>query len=73
MIKLIPMTETEFKAYLEEDIKEYAEVNVRNGYWDETEALEKSKQAHDQLLPDGPATKDHHLFFRSLTKQAEML
>ena len=62
MIKLIPMTETEFKAYLEEDIKEYAEVNVRNGYWDETEALEKSKQAHDQLLPDGPATKDQHLF-----------
>ena len=52
------MTEDEFKAYLEEDIKEYAAVNVRNGYWDESEALEKSRESHNQLLPDGLATKD---------------
>jgi ribosomal protein S18 acetylase RimI-like enzyme len=62
MVKLIPMTEQEFKAYLEEDIKEYAAVNVRNGYWDESEALENSRQSHNQLLPDGPGTKDQYLF-----------
>jgi ribosomal protein S18 acetylase RimI-like enzyme len=56
------MTESEFKTYLAEDIKVLAEVNVRNGYWDESDALEKSKQAHDQLLPDGLATKDQYLF-----------
>jgi ribosomal protein S18 acetylase RimI-like enzyme len=62
MVKLTLMTENEFKAYLEEDIQDYASVNIRNGYWDESEALEKSRQAHDQLLPNGLASKDQHLF-----------
>jgi ribosomal protein S18 acetylase RimI-like enzyme len=62
MVKLTPMTENEFKTYLEADIKVYAEVNVRSGYWNESEALEKSRESHDQLLPDGLATKDQYLF-----------
>ncbi|MBI5841787.1 MAG: GNAT family N-acetyltransferase [Chloroflexi bacterium] len=62
MIKLIPMTENEFKAYLDEDIARYAETNVQAGYWDESDALEKSRQVHEQLLPEGLATKNQHLF-----------
>jgi RimJ/RimL family protein N-acetyltransferase len=62
MVKLIPMTETEFKAYLEEDIHKYAEANVEAGYWHPSEAMEKSKQAHARLLPDGVATKSQYLF-----------
>jgi len=62
MVKLIPMTKAEFQAYLEEDIRRYAEANVEAGYWHPSEALEKSRQVHEQLLPDGLATKNQHLF-----------
>ncbi len=62
MVKLIPMTENEFKAYLDYSVREYAEDNVRVGYWDESEALQKSKQIHNQLLPNGLPSKDQHLF-----------
>lgn len=62
MVQLLPMTEEEFKDFLARDIKEYAEENVKAGYWAETEALEKSRREHEQLLPNGPATKDHYLF-----------
>jgi RimJ/RimL family protein N-acetyltransferase len=62
MVKLIPMAEDDFRVYLEDDIRKYAEVNVEAGYWHPSEALEKSKQVHAQLLPDGVATKNQHLF-----------
>lgn len=62
MIKLAPMTESEFEVYLEENVRRYAEVNVEAGYWNPSEALEKSRQVHAQLLPDGVATKNQHLF-----------
>lgn len=62
MVQLLPMTEEEFKDFLARDIREYAQENVKAGYWTEAEALEKSRQEHEQLLPDGPATKDNYLF-----------
>jgi ribosomal protein S18 acetylase RimI-like enzyme len=70
MVKLIPMTQNEFKAFLERDIREYAAENVRAGYWSEAEALEKSRQAHDRLLPDGLKTKDQYLYTLHEDKQA---
>ncbi len=62
MVKLIPMADREFEAFLERDIREYAAENVRAGYWSEAEALEKSRQAHDRLLPEGLKTKDQYLY-----------
>ncbi|HVN16039.1 MAG TPA: GNAT family N-acetyltransferase [Anaerolineales bacterium] len=62
MVQLVQMTEEEFQNFLARDIKEYAEENVKAGYWAETEAMEKSRQDHERLLPDGLATKDHYLF-----------
>ncbi len=59
---LLPMTPAEYEKFLERIIPEYAEANVRAGYWDETEALEKSRQDTDRLLPQGLQSKDHHLF-----------
>jgi len=56
------MTQPEFDAFLEHLIPEYAADNVRAGYWDESEALEKSRQQTESLLPQGLQTKNHYLF-----------
>ena len=62
MVRLVPMTDAEFQTYLEFDIQRYAEGQVKAGNWDAAEALEKSRRDHQQLLPDGLATRNHHLF-----------
>src|SRR5512138_2400802 len=62
MIELVPMQQEDFEAYLERDIREYAEEHVRNGNWKSEEALERSRKEHQQLLPDGPRSKNQYLF-----------
>ena len=62
MSKLVPMTQSEFDAFLEHLIPGYAADNVRAGYWSEDEALEKSRKQTESLLPQGLQTKDHYLF-----------
>jgi ribosomal protein S18 acetylase RimI-like enzyme len=62
MIQLVPKTEKEFQTYLKEETARYAEANVKAGYWKKTEALKKSIEAHNQLLPQGLATPKQHLF-----------
>ncbi|NWG08306.1 MAG: GNAT family N-acetyltransferase [Chloroflexi bacterium] len=62
MIQLTPMTQSEFDAFLERLIPEYAADNVRAGYWDASDALERSRKETARLLPQGLQTKDHHLF-----------
>ena len=61
-VRLSPMTDDDFKTYLEHDIVRYAQENVKAGYWSEAEALDRSRQAHQRLLPEGQATKDHYFF-----------
>jgi ribosomal protein S18 acetylase RimI-like enzyme len=62
MVNLTPMTEAEFQAFLQPAIEEYGQENVKSGHWRAEEATEKSAQEFRQLLPDGLATPDHHLF-----------
>ncbi len=62
MVRLTPMTQREFEAFEEHDILEYAEAEVRAGYWSEADALEKAREAHRRLLRDGLATRDHYLY-----------
>lgn len=62
MIHLVPMTESEFDAYLEKAVPDYAAENVRAGYWSEEEALERSRKAYDGLLPQGVKTENNYLF-----------
>lgn len=62
MVQLIPMTENEFKDYLKAAVEEYAQEHVRAGNWDPAEALQKSEQEFQQLLPQGVASPDQHLF-----------
>ena len=62
MSKLVPMTQTEFDAFLEQEIPEYAADNVRAGYWAESESLQKSREAFERLLPQGLQSKDQYLY-----------
>jgi ribosomal protein S18 acetylase RimI-like enzyme len=62
MSKLIPMTQPDFDEYLQHLIPDYAADNVRAGYWDESEALEKSRKQIEGLLPQGLQTKDHYIY-----------
>lgn len=63
MIRLVLMDEAEFAQFQELDIPRYADENVKAGYWSSDEALEKSRQVHNRLLPDGLKTQNH-LFFK---------
>ncbi len=62
MLKLIPMTQPEYEAFLARIIPDYAAENVRAGYWDEAEALEKSRKQTEELLLQGLQTKNHYLY-----------
>ena len=62
MVRLVPMTKKDYAAFIERIIPEYAEENVKAGYWAESEALEKSRNETEKLLPDGVATENHYLF-----------
>ena len=62
MSKLIPMTQPEFDVYITRLIPEYAADNVRAGYWDESEALEKSRKETESLLPKGLQSENHYFY-----------
>lgn len=62
MVRLVPMSEDEFRSYLQRSIADYAQDHVKAGNWDAADALQKSEQEFRQLLPDGLASKQQHLF-----------
>ena len=62
MTKLLPMTQPELDAFLELAIPEYAADHIRAGYWDEAEALEKSRKEFETLLPQGVQSENHYLY-----------
>lgn len=64
------MTELEFRAFRERSIPDYAQDKIQAGSWGAEEALEKSRQAHSGLLPQGLSTPDQHLFKIELDRQA---
>lgn len=61
-VSLVPMNEEAFSNFLQMAIPAYAKDNVDSGRWEESEALERSKKAHESLLPEGLATKNNYLF-----------
>jgi ribosomal protein S18 acetylase RimI-like enzyme len=62
MTALRPMSEGEFKAWREEAIPNFAKEKVRSGQWAAAESLALSRQAHDELLPQGLSTPDNHFY-----------
>ncbi|MBN1179207.1 MAG: GNAT family N-acetyltransferase [Anaerolineae bacterium] len=62
MIKLRPMTEDEFDAYLAVRLPDYAQEHAKAGNWSPDEAMQRAEEQLRQLLPDGLATKNHDFF-----------
>lgn len=62
MVELVPMTPERFEAFLEFDIPDYAAVKVKSGNWSAAEALQRSRDEHNKLLPNGLATPGHHFY-----------
>ena len=55
-IRFVPFTEPDFRAWLIEAIPSFALTNVEDGRWTLAESIEKSKDAHAALLPEGVLT-----------------
>lgn len=62
MISLRKMTDDEFRLFLDDDIAAYASEKVIAGNWSPEDSLEKSREAHFRLLPQGLRTAHQHLF-----------
>jgi GNAT superfamily N-acetyltransferase len=62
MVRLVPMSQTEFEGYLESSVRDYAQEHVRAGNWSADEALRMSEETFHKLLPDGLATSNQYLF-----------
>lgn len=56
------MTPAEFEAYLQPAIAEYAADRIAAGNWSEAEAMSHAQQQFADLLPQGVATPNQHLF-----------
>lgn len=61
-VTLEPMTPAEYGGWLEPAIVEYAKDKVTSGEWPQDGALTRSRRGFRDLLPNGVATPDHHLF-----------
>jgi ribosomal protein S18 acetylase RimI-like enzyme len=62
MVNLRPMTLEEFVLYEDADAHQYAENMVKAGFWSPEGALNKAKETHAQILPNGLYTRDHFFF-----------
>jgi len=61
-IKLVELDEASYREYCEDLTCDYAHDKVRAGVWSTAEAESRAAQELDELLPDGPATRDHFLY-----------
>jgi ribosomal protein S18 acetylase RimI-like enzyme len=62
MVRLIPMSESDYQKYLADAVNVYAQEHVRAGNWHPSEALQKSEKSFRQLLPQGLASNDQYLY-----------
>lgn len=62
MIALTPMTDADYRTYIERAVSIYAQERIEVGNWTETEALERSQQEFEKLLPQRNHTEANFLF-----------
>ena len=55
-VRFVPFTDVDFRAWLVQAIPAFALANVEDGRWTLAESIEKSREAHAQLLPQGAHT-----------------
>ena len=71
-VRLVPMNSREFERMREAGVSRYAEENVKVGYWSPGESLQRSKETHDRLLPDGLRTEGHH-FYKAVAEDERVI
>jgi ribosomal protein S18 acetylase RimI-like enzyme len=59
VVRFTPFTPADYQAWLTMAIPAYALTNVQAGQWTLEESIERSREAHAQLLPQGEATPGH--------------
>src|SRR5262245_60402745 len=62
MVQLVKITEEDYKKWLAEEIVAYAYDKTESGAWPAVEALERSRRAFLQLLPDGLESEDQYIY-----------
>ncbi|MGG6313409.1 GNAT family N-acetyltransferase [Paenibacillus macerans] len=62
MVKLVPMNEVEYRAFLSWSVREYAEEKLTAGAWKAEEAPALAEAAFRRFLPDGRETAEAYLF-----------
>ena len=55
-VRFAPFTDVDFQAWLTQAIPSYALTNVEDGRWSLAESIDKSREAHALLLPQGLST-----------------
>lgn len=55
-VRFVPFSEADYRAWLLQAIPAFALINVEDGRWTLAESIEKSQQAHAELLPHGLLT-----------------
>jgi ribosomal protein S18 acetylase RimI-like enzyme len=58
-VRFVPFDEPHFEAWLIQAIPAYALTQVEDGRWNLAESIDKSREAHAALLPQGLATASH--------------
>ena len=58
-IRFVPFNEVDFHAWLAQAIPSFAISGVEEGRWTLADSIEKSRQAHAELLPQGLQTPGH--------------
>jgi ribosomal protein S18 acetylase RimI-like enzyme len=67
-VRLDPMTEDEFVAWLVPSVRAYAQERVISGGWSERDALEYAKNEFMTLLPNGVNSGEQHLLTVRVTE-----
>ena len=62
MLRLVPMTETEFLGYSKNSIEHYAQEHVKAGNWHPSDAVLKAQKEFQELLPEGVSSKNQYIF-----------
>ena len=61
MVRLVPLSQADYEAWIAQTIEEYAQEKVRAGNWSSEEALQRARDEFQQLLPNGVATPNTYL------------
>ncbi len=62
LIRLRRMTPVEYAKFTSEDLRLFAEENVKSGRWPANRSITQARRAHRELLPDGQKTRGHYFY-----------